>query len=478
MDDNKKNDIKRLLFPREWVFKKPDKEAIQTDLNDDVTISQHRYVTEIAKSLDSDAGILSRVMKARGYSRAEAQEFLSTELGNWRDPYSFRDMAQAVDLILRTLKGKGRILIFGDYDADGLTASSILKRWFASRSHDCDVLIPNRLEDGYGLTQEQADRILALQPDLVITVDCGSSSIDEVKLLKDHGIKVIVTDHHSCADRPHTADCHINPNEKDCGFPFSGLSGSGVAWHLVRALSAREPAEITSKRLHAGAYSDYRFAHLANKMTVDPALTVLAAIGTVADVMPLTDENRRIVAVALELFAEYAPAGLKAVCRQAGRNMSEASCGMIQFAIAPRLNAAGRLGQAGKALQLLLTDDEAVSGDLSEVLESLNSERRELEQAHFLEAVAQIESAPTKYGRDGLVMAYSASFHPGVVGIVSSRLVERYRSSAITFALEHGLLRGSGRGFGNDNILFNVSQVSDKLITYGGHAGALGLSLK
>lgn len=412
---------------------------------------------KIATDPGTDA--LSRILEARGLDTLEKRNaFFNLSIDDLPDPFLFIDMGRACDVIEHTLeKQSPRLLIFGDYDADGLTSTALLSRYFEERGFKPALLIPDRFDDGYGLSMSLVDEIALHRPDLVITVDTGTASPDSIAELTARGIGVIVTDHHQATgpvDREMAPV--INPALEDDSFPFAHLSGSGVALMLTLALDKRR-----------GVVSSVR-----------ESLIVLSAIGTVADVMPLTGSNRAIVREGLRVFSTSAPEGLKAVYRQSDADKGTAVRARdVAFSIAPRLNAAGRMSDVRLALDLLLEDDPARATHLAEGLDVLNSERRLVEQDVFEDA---LRSVLAKHGDEPLYIAIAQgeTWHPGVLGIVSSRLVYRLRVPAITLIKENGMYTGSARSFGGINLIEAIASAGHLLERFGGHKGAAGLTLR
>lgn len=402
-----------------------------------------------------DESVLSRVLAARGYDTPQKQAaLLSQGFNDLPDPFLFRSMEAACHLIQVHLDDPAsRILIFGDYDADGLTAASLLARYFASLGRPPLMLIPDRFDDGYGLSEALVEEIALNRPDLVITVDTGSSAPDQVRRLLDLGMDVVVTDHHQVTGLGEWPDAPlINPVLEEAPFPLAPLSGAGAALMLTLALDRyRGQVSCTRERL-----------------------IVLATVGTVADVMPLTGANRLLVKEGLRLFPAYAPEGLKAVDRLT-RSQGNLTARDIAFSLAPRLNAAGRMGDVRLALDLLMEDDPVRADRLARSLDQLNQERRQVEEEVFAQALAGV----LKEGQlPSIAVAAGRGWHPGVLGIVSSRLVDKLKVPAITLREEGGLLSGSARTYGQIDLIELIGRAASLLEKFGGHAGAAGLTLR
>ncbi len=392
------------------------------------------------------------LLQARGLKQgSQRDKFFSPEEIPFHDPFLFRDMHQACDLLRKHIRaGKKDFLIFGDYDADGFCAASILYRYFCAIGIKPRVLIPERLTEGYDLNLEQVATILEDPPHLLITVDCGTNAEESVQALLAAGVSVIISDHHQALSLPDRTLCpYINPIIADETYPFPFLSGAGVALKLALAFSKDYPV---------------------SQGTLDTLYT-LAAVATVADIMPLQDENRHLVWSGIQFFPQAAPPGLLQLAHK-----RDISSQLFSFYIGPRLNAAGRMGQADVALDLLLSDDAEESQSLAEQLENLNQQRKSIEEDIFVKAVSQLEDEyPEK--KPPLVLVHGKDWHLGVLGIVASRLTEHYRCPALVLSETGNILKGSGRSYANFNLLASLDFAADHLLQYGGHEQACGIQL-
>ncbi|NLG29697.1 MAG: single-stranded-DNA-specific exonuclease RecJ [Clostridiaceae bacterium] len=400
--------------------------------------------------------LLTRVLSARGFDTAEKRRvILNASSDDLPDPFLLHDMDKACSILLRVLeKEHPKLLIFGDYDADGLTAAAILCRYFDQLGVRPDWLIPDRFDDGYGLSEGLVDEISYHHPDLVVTVDTGTSSGLAVAELKKNGIEVIVTDHHQATGHHDLLDVPIiNPTLEGEGHLYQHLSGAGVALLLTLALDQKR-GEISPVR---------------------DTLMTLASVGTIADVVPLLGANRIIAREGILRFQEDAPEGLKAVCRVSGTNTQKINARDIAFSVAPRLNAAGRMGDVRLAMDLLLANDKKEADRLATELDLLNQKRREVEQDVFSQALLSVTS---KAERPGIAIVAGKDWHPGVLGIVSSRMAEKLRVPAITLNEDNGWLTGSARSFGHIDLIKAIRTADHFLEKYGGHTGAAGLTLK
>ena len=411
--------------------------------------------------------LLSILLQNRGIGdQQEIEQFLSDDVGFWHDPFLYNDMRKAVDIINEAIDSHGRVLVYGDYDCDGVTATAILVRYF--RSHNCDVryIVPHRSEHGYGLTEKIMDKVIEEQPNLVITVDCGVTNLDTVAELKERGIKVIVTDHHNVKDELPDADCVICAKRPDNAYPFTELCGAGVALKVVEALG-----------------KDGR--HGVNGNLWRQAIE-LAGLATIADLVSVTDENRTIIKRAFKSMENPSNTGVKVMNEMllfAGKTLDET---FISFNVVPRINAAGRLYDSSDALKLFLENNPSEAKKAAQDLTRENDERKEIEAKVFEEARMQLENPdrPEKWSLTntcGPVVVYGKNWHQGVLGIVAGKLAQYYGRSALVFtddATEPGCAKGSGRAFGEFDLFKCLEGISDKLVNFGGHKKAAGMLVR
>jgi single-stranded-DNA-specific exonuclease len=411
--------------------------------------------------------LLTRLYAARGVqSAAELDKGLARLL-----PYAqLKGMAAAVELLVDALAQRQRILIVGDFDADGATASSVgvLGLRMLGAAH-VDYLVPNRFEYGYGLTPEIVAVALQRQPDLLITVDNGISSVEGVAAAKAAGLRVLVTDHHLPGNELPAADAIVNPNQPGCEFPSKCIAGVGVIFYVLLALRARLRESGWFQRV---GLAEPNLAELLD----------LVALGSVADVVPLDANNRILVHQGLaRIRAGRARPGLRAILEVAGRDHSRISSTDLGFILGPRLNAAGRLDDMALGIECLLCEDEALARDMAVELDQLNQDRKSIEQGMQREALAQLKDLQEEEMPFGLCL-FDPDWHQGVIGILASRLKERYHRPTIAFAdAGDGVLKGSARsvpGFHVRDALDAVAARHPQLISkFGGHAMAAGLSL-
>ena len=379
----------------------------------------------------ADAGypyLVSGVLASRGVECAEdAAEFLTQETSLTYSPFLMRDMDKAVERIAQAVAAGERIAIFGDYDVDGITATCIMVDYLKSRGADVLHYIPRRIEDGYGLSRDAIEGLRKGGATLLVTVDCGITGVEEVAFARSIGMDVVVTDHHECKETLPVACAVVDPRRGDCEYPFKHLAGCGVALKLVLALGGPDREEALFSRY-----------------------CTLAAVGTVADVMQMTGENRTIVSRGLATLDRSDFIGLHALLKEAGLAGREISSVQIGFVLAPRINAAGRMGAADMAADLLLCQDPAQAEELAKALCALNRERQCVEQTIYSQAEEMIEQLPEEERR-ALVLA-SDTWHQGVVGIVASRLSEKYSRPSFMLHLNGGVGKGSCRRWGGFNL--------------------------
>ncbi|WP_175651184.1 single-stranded-DNA-specific exonuclease RecJ [Pseudomonas sp. Marseille-P9899] len=409
--------------------------------------------------------LLTRLYAARGVQSAEE---LDKSLGRLLPYQMLKGIDAAVDLLLDALGKRQRILIVGDFDADGATASTVgvLGLRLLGAAH-VDYLVPNRFEYGYGLTPEIVAVALQRSPDLLVTVDNGISSVEGVAAARAAGLKVLVTDHHLPGNELPQADAIVNPNQPGCEFPSKSLAGVGVIFYVLLALRA----QLRS----LGHFQDKPQPNLGE-------LLDLVALGSVADVVPLDANNRILVHQGLErIRAGRARPGLKAILEVARRDHQRITSTDLGFIIGPRLNAAGRLDDMSLGIECLLSEDPQLARDMAAQLDELNQDRKSIEQGMQREALAQLKDLPVESMPFGLCL-FEADWHQGVIGILASRMKERYHRPTIAFAdAGEGMLKGSARsvpGFHIRDALDAVAARHPQLISkFGGHAMAAGLSL-
>lgn len=407
--------------------------------------------------------LIATLLGQRGYTSREALlTFLHPSLANLPSPFLMKDMDLAVALIIDAGRAGRPIIIFGDYDVDGATGTAVLFDFLCKLDIEPHCYQPNRLKEGYGLNLAALEVLAARHTGaLLITVDCGISNRDEVLHAKHLGFDVIITDHHLPPSELPLAGAILNPRQPGCAFPFKDLAGVGVAFYLAMGLRSR--------LVERGRWSRSEAPNL--KASLD-----LVALGTVADMVSLTGVNRILVSAGLEVLAQTNRPGLRALMDKAlGPEYGLIDAVTIGFKLGPRLNAAGRLGSPGPALELLITQNIQISSELSEKLEALNDERRRLgeEAAHLVSGQCEELVA---MGRHGLVV--QGDYHSGVIGIVASRMIECFHRPIVVFSQDgSGLLKGSGRSVEGVHLHGVLGRCADLLERFGGHAMAAGMSM-
>ncbi|MEW6218055.1 MAG: single-stranded-DNA-specific exonuclease RecJ [Thermodesulfobacteriota bacterium] len=403
------------------------------------------------------------LLRGRGIDSPEqAEAFLHPSLQDLPPPELMKGMAEAVDLVLDGLAQRQRIIVVGDYDADGITGAAVLCLFLRELGADVAWELPHRFHDGYGLRPTVLARLHERHgPGLLITVDCGISDYDEVAQARALGYRVIITDHHQPPTRLPPADAILNPSQPGCPYPYKELAGVGVVFYLTMGIRSRlrrdgfwqEPGEIPNLK----------------------ALMDLVAIGTVADLVPLRGPNRIFVRAGLETFATRPRTGLTALATTAGL-AGPAAVEDITFRLAPRLNAVGRIGDAGKALEILTATDPCQAASLAASIEADNQERRLIQEQVAGAAVALARQELAR--QPSLLLLHDAAWHPGVLGVVATRLVEIFGRPCILMSGSGPFLKGSGRSVPGLNLHELLHDCRELLAAYGGHAMAAGLSLR
>jgi single-stranded-DNA-specific exonuclease len=411
---------------------------------------------DIQKALSSElniSGITAQLLSNRGISDLkEAGEFLACSLSSCHDPFLFKDMDKAVARVRKAITGKEKILVYGDYDVDGMTSVAILKKALVNLGAVVETYIPNRLEEGYGLNTNAIKRAIKDGVSLIITVDCGISSFKEIEYAKLSKIDVIITDHHEIVSgRVPQAHAVINPLQDSCGYPFKHLAGVGLAYKLAKALYDGTP-------FLAEDFLD------------------LVSLGTIADIVPLKGENRILAKHGLDEINRRHRVGIKALTDLAGLSGKDVSSGHIGFVLGPRINAMGRVGSPEKALELLLTEDEEEAARLAKMLDTENRNRQKIESGILDEALSMVERE-VNFKHHRIIVLASENWHPGVIGIVASRISDRFHRPAILISLDGRHGKGSGRSVEGFNLFDVLMQCKDILMGFGGHESACGLTI-
>ena len=403
----------------------------------------------------------------RGFTDlSSARAFLSADDSTLHDPFTMADMQRAVDRIERAIANKEKIVIYGDYDVDGVTSTAVLYLYLAGRGVDVSFHIPCRNGEGYGLNIGAIDQIIADEADLMITVDCGITASEEIGYAAAHGLDTVVTDHHECHTDLPRAVAVVNPRRADCAYPFKNLAGVGVVFNLVAALEISRNKNQEKRAVISRVCREY---------------CDLIAIGTVADVMQLSDINRYIVTLGLKALADPKRPGVAALCDISSQNGSERrrrmTSSFIGFVIAPKINAAGRLADASIAVELMLSKNREEANRLAARLVEMNRERQDEENRIFTKAKEKIRQEHD-FENDPVIVLAEDDWHHGVIGIVASRVTERYHLPSIMISFDsQGNGKGSGRSIKGLNLVEALADSGDSLVKFGGHELAAGLTI-
>lgn len=425
-----------------WKFPRPDVQAIAA----------------LAAELCLPAPAV-QILIARGFGdRASAERFLDPQLDDLHDPFLLRDMDRAVDRIEAAIARGERIEIHGDYDVDGVTSTVIVKKALELTGADAGWHIPHRLHDGYGLQTAAVEEAAARGVKLIISVDNGIRAAAAIARGVELGVETVVTDHHLPEAGLPPAIAIVNPNRADCDYPNPNLCGAGVAFKLTHAILSR--AGWTREKLHR----------------VLESFLKLVAIATIADIVPLTGENRIIVKHGLSGLNNVRNPGLRALLAAAGFQNRAPDAGEVAFRIAPAINASGRMDSAGQAVRMFLTKDADEAAAIAQELFALNQERQAAERAVVNEIFAKCAETPLS-DADAAVVFWGDGWHRGVAGIVASRVVHRFHRPAIVLGVENGVAHGSGRSIEEFHLLDALESMRELFTRFGGHAHAAGLTL-
>lgn len=434
---NKKN--KKTMSFR-WVYATPDNENITEQLQNELGVPE-----VIAHLL--------ALRKVDSYNKAK--QFFRGDLTHLHNPFLMADMQKAALRVAAAIRDGEHILVYGDYDVDGTTATSILYLFLKKFGVEVSYYVPHRFDEGYGLNAEAIKKAAAQHTDLLISVDCGITAIEEAEVARRLGIDLIICDHHNVGNQLPAAEAVLNPKRPDCNYPFDGLSGAGVTFKLIQAVTET-----------LGLSKNLPFEFLD-----------LVAISTASDIVPIVDENRILMREGLIRINREPRVGLKALFDIVGMQPGFIGTSNIVFSIGPRINAAGRMGDAEQAVQLLIAENPEEAKAQAHKLEAVNHERRKADKQATDEATTIISESYNLSTTNAIIL-YKESWHLGVVGIVASRLVDAYHRPAILLSNVDGMLKGSARSIEGFNIYNAISECSEWLEEFGGHAFAAGLSLK
>ena len=396
--------------------------------------------------------LISSILASRGIIEKEAvREFLNPTRDDFHDPFLMPDMEKAVDRILKAIQTQEKTIIYGDYDVDGITSITVLKKFLEERNLQVGEYIPNRLNEGYGLNKEAVKKIAEQGYKLIITVDCGISCIEEIKYATELGLEVIVTDHHEPAEELPKCLAVVDAKRKDNQYPFNQLAGVGVVFKLIQAISIK-------LNLDNREYLKY----------LD-----IVCVGTISDIVPLVDENRVITKLGLKLVPISKNIGLRTLLASTG--YKEVNSTTISFGIAPRINACGRMGEEKEALRLFLTNDLHEAKEITERLNNYNLERQETEKRIFKQALEQIENGEKD---KSCIVLGQEGWHHGIIGIVASKVTDIYFKPSILICFEGEEGKGSGRSIPGFNLHDAVMNCDTYVEKFGGHSMAIGINVK
>lgn len=423
-------------------------------------------LAEKTKALSDELSIsplLARILVRRGIDdREKARVFFRPTLDDLHDPFLMDGMDRAVLRILQAIRNSETITVYGDYDVDGTNGTALLWTFLGSLGGKVHYYIPERLNEGYGISNSGLDRAKSNGTTLVISVDCGITAVEQIKYARSIGLEVIICDHHEPGEILPDAFAVLDPLKPGCRYPFKHLSGCGVAFKLIQALANQEYAQTFlggDAIEHVAGYLDH------------------VALATTADIVPLVGENRSLVKLGLELINARPRPGIRALIESAGFRVGKIATGNIVFGLAPRINAVGRLGDAQRAVRLLTCSSYEEAIELAKVFEEENRNRRKLDEDAFSEALELVEET-FDFKKDNVIVLHSDQWHPGVIGIVASRLVERYYRPTILMTTVDGVAKGSARSISGFDIYQALKKCEDKILQFGGHKYAAGLSVQ
>ncbi len=396
--------------------------------------------------------LLSSIIVNRNIKEEDIDVFLNPTRNNFYNPFLMPDMEIAVDRIIKAINNKEKMIIYGDYDVDGITSITVLKSFLEDRGIYVDSYIPNRLEEGYGLNKPAIDEIIKKEYNLMITVDCGISGIEEIEYANSLGLETIVTDHHEVGDELPNAIAVVDAKRKDNQYPCRDLAGVGVVFKLIQAIGIK-------LRLEEKEYLKY----------LD-----IVCVGTISDIVPLVDENRVITKLGLMLVAQTKNMGLRSLLISSGYKNIDSTT--ISFGIAPRINACGRMGHADEALKLFLSKDIYEVNELTKRLNDYNKIRQDKEKSIYEDAVNQIEK--NKLYENCAIVVAGEDWHHGVIGIVSSKITDLYFKPSILLCYEDEVAKGSGRSIPGFDLHDALMKCQNSIERFGGHAMAIGITIK
>lgn len=423
----------------QWVYAEPKEETIST-LQEELGISA--TIAHLLALRDIDT-----------YDKAKS--FFRPGLKQLHDPFQMKDMDKATERLATAIRQGERILIYGDYDVDGTTATSVMYLFLRDFGVDVDYYIPHRFKEGYGINPAGIQHAIDTQVDLIISVDCGITAIEEAEVARRHGIDLVICDHHNVGSEIPNAIAVLDPKRPDCSYPFGGLSGAGVAFKLVQGTTQT----------------------LGLSPQIPLKLVDLVAVSTASDIVPIVDENRILMREGLKRINKNPRHGIKALLNLIKIQPGTINTSTIVFSIGPRINAAGRMGDASKAVKLLIATTPAEAKAGAHELESINIKRRDHDSQTMEEALSKVDREYNLEAISSMVL-HDAEWHLGVIGIVASRLVDTYSRPTIMLSTVDGMLKGSARSIKGFNIYDAIKECEDLLVQFGGHEFAAGLTMK
>jgi single-stranded-DNA-specific exonuclease len=427
-------------MPFRWIYARPDDATAVSGLQESLGVSP----------------VIAHLLALRGITTFDqAKTFFRPADTNIYDPFLMKDMDAASVRLASAIRGQQKVLVYGDYDVDGTTATSLVYLFLKQFGLETAYFIPHRFKDGYGISIEGIEKAVELNADLIVSVDCGITAVEEAAYAKQKGIDLIICDHHNAGDVIPDAVAVLDPKRPGCSYPFDGLSGAGVAWKLIQATLS----QLGLPDSNAGQYLD------------------LVAISIASDIVPLIDENRVLMRKGLQLLNESPRTGIKALADLINLEIGSISTSQIVFSLGPRINAAGRMGDAGIAVELLIAGNEETAANKAKELESINKKRRSTDSDTMKEAIAMVENSVNLEKCSALVL-HSDEWHLGVIGIVASRIVDLYCRPTIMLSTVDGQIKGSARSIKGFNIYDALRSCEDLLIQFGGHEFAAGLTME
>lgn len=414
-----------------------------------------KSVQDIQQTLNVPKEI-ARILAIRGIQTYDqAKSFFRPSLSSTHDPFLMKDMEKGASRLYKAICNSEKVLIYGDYDVDGTTATSIIYTFLKSFGVDADYYIPHRFKEGYGINPDGIKYAIDIDADLIVSVDCGITAIDEAAYAKQQGIDLIICDHHTVGSEIPDAEAVLDPKRPDCSYPFDGLSGAGVGYKLIQA---------TTKKLGLPDTLPHKYLDLV-------------AISIASDIVPIIDENRVLMRKGLQLINSEPRVGIKALLDRIKLSLGSVTTSSIVFSIGPRINAAGRMGDATAAVELMISEDPAAAAKWAKQLESINMKRRSTDSKTMEQAQEMIENN-FDLGEMSAVVLHHPDWHLGVIGIVASRIVDAHYRPAIMLSTVEGKIKGSARSIKGFNIYDALKECDDLLEQFGGHEFAAGLTME